>query len=252
MDPAVLALLTVAALLTSALSAVVGMAGGTVLIGIMLLFWEPLVAVPLHGVVQLVSNGSRAWIQRRHVDPGIAWRYAVLLVPAGFVGLALLRALPPDAARALIGLFVLVATWAPQWLWIGTHPERMGRTRRFVLLGGVVGVLNTTVGATGPLIAPFFLNLGLDRHQLIGTKATCQTLGHLAKLAIFGATGFAFAAYAPELALLCTASAAGSWLGSRILGHVSERLFVRLYLAVLTAVALHLVLWNGASSLGWR
>lgn len=252
MEPSSLALLSLAAFATSAVSAVVGMAGGTVLIALMLLFFEPLVAVPLHGVIQLASNGSRAWIQRRHVDRGIALRYSALLLPAGFLGWALLRSLPADGAKALIGIFVLVATWAPHWLLIGTHPEQLDRTRRFVLLGGVVGVLNTTVGATGPLIAPFFLNLGLDRHQLIGTKAACQTLGHLAKLVIFGALGFAFAEWALPLLLLCAASAAGSWIGSRILGHVSERAFVWLYKAVLTGVALQLAIGSGGAALGLR
>jgi uncharacterized membrane protein YfcA len=251
-EPTTLAVLGVVAFATSILSAIVGMAGGIVLLGVMLLFYDPLLAIPLHGVVQLVSNGSRTWIQRRHVDWTIVGRYSVLLLPMGFVGLAVLRSLAPDVARALIGVFVLVATWAPAWLLIGTHPERLAQDRRFVLLGGVVGVLNTTIGATGPLIAPFFLNLGLDRHELVGTKAACQSLGHLAKLLIFGAAGFAFAEWSAPLALLCVAVVAGTWVGSRVLGRVSETTFVRLYKVVLTAVALRLVLLDGASTFGLR
>ena len=50
-----------AAFATSILSAVVGMAGGITLLAVMLLFLEPLAAIPLHGVIQLVSNSSRAW-----------------------------------------------------------------------------------------------------------------------------------------------------------------------------------------------
>lgn len=245
-------MLAVAALATAALSALVGLAGGTVLLAVMLLFYDPLVVIPLHGLVQLVSNASRTWIQRRHVEAAIVWRYALLLLPAGYVGYAVLRSLPPDAARALIGVFVLVATWAPRWLLIGTHPERLHRLGRFVALGGVVGMVNTTVGATGPLVAPFFLGIGLERRQVIGTQAACQSLGHLAKLVIFGSMGFAFADFAAPLAWLCAAVVAGTWLGSQALGRVSERLFVRLYKLVLTAVALRLVLWDGAAALGWR
>jgi uncharacterized membrane protein YfcA len=242
----------VAAFATSILSAIVGMAGGIVLLSVMLLFLEPLIAIPLHGVVQLVSNSSRAWIQRRHVDWGIAGRYAVLLLPMGFVGLLVLKSLAPAVARALIGVFVLIATWAPGLLFLGTHPERADRNRRFIALGGVVGVLNLTVGATGPLIAPFFLNLGLPRQGIIGTKAACQTLGHVTKIAIFGVTGFAFAAFALPLALLCIAVVVGTWMGSRILGRVSETRFTRLYKAVLSVVALRLVLWDGLAALGVR
>ena len=247
-----LAVLGVAALLTSILSAVVGMAGGITLLAVMLLFLEPLVAIPLHGVIQLVSNGSRSWIQRSHVDRGIVWRYALPLLPMGFVGLALAEALPPAATRALIGAFVLLATWAPGVLLLGSHPERAERSRRFLLLGSVVGVINMTVGATGPLIAPFFLNLGLSRQALVGTKAACQTLGHLAKVLVFGIAGFAFLPFLPLLALLAGLVVLGTWLGSRLLDRVSEQTFVRLYRGVLTLIALRLLLWEGLKLAGWR
>jgi uncharacterized membrane protein YfcA len=251
-DAAELAVLGVAAFATSALSAVVGMAGGITLLAVMLLFMEPLVAIPLHGVVQLLSNGSRCLIQRRHVRGAILWRYALLLLPMGFVGLAIARLLAPDLARALIGTFVLVATWRPQWMWLGSRPERSDPGRRFVLLGGVVGVLNMTIGATGPLIAPFFLNLGLSRQALVGTKAACQTAGHLAKLLVFGFAGFAFLPYAAPLTLLGVAVVAGTWAGSRLLDRVSETVFVRLYQTVLTLIALRLLLWEGLGVLGLR
>jgi uncharacterized membrane protein YfcA len=236
-----LAILAAAAFATSILSAVVGMAGGITLLAVMLLFLEPLVAIPLHGVIQLVSNTSRTAIQRRHVDVGILLRYSALLIPMGWVGIHLANALPAAAMRIMIGIFVLVATWFPGWLMLGTHPEATNPNRRFLVLGGVVGVLNMTIGATGPLIAPFFLNLGLDRRALIGTKAACQSLGHLVKIALFGAVGFAFA---PHLELLVSAGAcvvAGTWLGSRILERVSERFFRLLYMGVLTAIALRLL-----------
>lgn len=236
-----LAILAAAAFATSILSAVVGMAGGITLLAVMLLFLEPLAAIPLHGVIQLVSNTSRTAIQRKHVDLHILLRYSALLVPMSWVGLHLANALPAAATRVMIGIFVLIATWFPGWLLLGTHPEETNPGRRFLALGGVVGVLNMTIGATGPLIAPFFLNLGLDRRALVGTKAACQTLGHLVKIALFGMAGFAFA---PYLVLLVAAGACvvvGTWIGSQILERVSERFFRRLYMGVLTVIALRLL-----------
>ncbi len=219
------------------------MAGGITLLTIMLFYLEPLVAIPLHGVVQIVSNGSRAIVQRKHIDHEIALRYGLLLLPMGFAGLWLARQLPPDATRVLIGVFVLFATWAPGLLLLGSHPDRIDKNRRFFLLGGVVGFLNVTLGATGPLIAPFFLNLGLTRQALVGTKAACQLLGHLAKLVVFGIAGFAYLEWAFPLALLCLAVVAGTWFGSRMLDRVPEETFKQLYKSVLTLIALRLVLW---------
>lgn len=241
MDATQLVVLGVAALATSALSAVVGMAGGITLLAVMLLFLDPLVAIPLHGVVQLVANGSRSAMHVRHLRWPIVTRFGLLLLPAGFAGLALAQRLPQEGGRTLIGLFVLAATWAPQAVLLGTHPERADPRRRFLTLGGAVGFLSPTVGATGPLIAPFFLNLGLSRFELIGTKAACQSLGHLAKIVVFGAVGFAFADFVPLLVGLSLLVVAGTWLGTRVLARVNERVFTALYRGVLTLVALRLV-----------
>ena len=240
-----LGVLAVVALLTATLSGVLGMAGGITLLAVMLLYLDPLVAIPIHGAVQLISNASRSVIQRRHVAWPIARRYALLLLPMGFLGYAFARGLPPDGVKTAIGAFVLLATWAPGALLLGTHPERVRPERRFVLLGAVVGFLNVTVGATGPLIAPFFLSIGLSRHGVVGTKAMCQTLGHLAKLVVFGSVGFAFGDHLEAIALLGVGAIAGTWIGSQLLHRLDERGFVLLYRVVLSVVAVRLVVWDG-------
>lgn len=249
---------------TAVLSAVVGMAGGITLLAAMLLWLPPLVVIPLHGVIQLASNGSRTWFQRRHARFDILWRYALLLLPGGLAGLTVARSLPEEGLRAAIAGFVLLATWAPvaraRWRasgradggsaasgedsTTGGGSGAAGGTaqlwRRFLPLGAAAGFLNVTIGAVGPLIAPFFLNLGLRRQALVGTKAACQTLGHLVKLAIFGGAGFAFHEHLPLLVGACLCVLAGTWLGSRLLERASEALFIALYRGVLTLIALRL------------
>ena len=174
------------------------------------------------------------------------------LLPMGLAGRAVAQALPSSGVRAGIGLFVLLATWDPAWLMLGTHPGRADPSRRFAALGGLVGLLGPTLGATGPLIAPFFLNIGLERRSLVGTKAACQTLGHLVKIAVFGVAGFAFAEWLAPLALLCAMVLVGTWLGSRLLDKVSEVWFIRLYKTVLTLIAIRLVVWEAAAVLDLR
>jgi uncharacterized membrane protein YfcA len=244
LDAWVLGLLAATAFATSVLSAIVGMAGGITLLAVMLLFFDPLVAVPLHGIVQLVSNSSRTVAQRSHVRWDIVWRYALPLLPLGWLGLLLAESISPDVARLIIGVFVLVATWRPAWILVGTHPENSDPHRRFFGLGAVVGVVNITVGATGPLIAPFFLNLGWTRFALIGTKAACQAAGHLAKIVVFGIAGFAFGNWLGLLAILSLCVVGGTAFGTRLLGGVSERAFIVLYRAVLTLIAVFLVVRN--------
>jgi uncharacterized membrane protein YfcA len=236
-------LLVAAAIATSIVSGVMGLAGGMMLLAALLLVLDPLAAIPLHGVVQLVSNASRAFFQRRHVRWDAVWRFAWPLLPAGAAGLALLRAIPPDGGRLAIGAFVLLATWAPGLLRLAPHEG--GDARRALPLGGaLVGFLSTSIGATGPLLAPFVLALDLGPQATIGTLAACQIFQHGSKLVLFGATGFEFARFALPLAGLCAAAVLGSALGTRLLDHLPERAFRAGVRLVLTALALQLV-WQG-------
>lgn len=241
MTDAALVILTATAFATSVLSAVVGMAGGMALLGVMLLFLDPLTAIPLHAVVQLASNGSRTFYQRRHVDWRIAASFALPLLPAGALGLALATRLPPDATRVAIALLVLVATWRPAWLAFRRGSARLSRRSRFLALGSAIGFLNVNIGATGVLLSPFFLGLGLGRQALIGSQAVCQMAGHLAKIVLFGVAGFAFREHLLLLVCLCLASLAGARTGTALLERVSEARFVWLYRSVLTALALQLL-----------
>ena len=65
---------------------------------------------------------------------------------------------------------------------------------------------------------------------------------HIAKVIVFGLAGFAFGEHVWLLAAMSALVVAGTWLGSRLLEHVSEELFKHLYRGVLTLVAIRLVL----------
>ena len=136
------------------LSAIVGMAGGIILLSTMLIFLEPSIVIPIHGAIQLVSNTSRATVQRRHLAWSLIWRYGLLLFPMGLLAIGLVTQAPENLLKGLIGVFVLFATWRPRWLLLGSNPQSIDSKKRFILLGGVVGFLNIIVGAVGPFIAP--------------------------------------------------------------------------------------------------
>ena len=237
-----------ASLVTAGVSAVLGMAGGIMLLAVMLIFLDPLIAIPIHAVVQLTSNSSRVVIHARSVRRDLLFPYVLLLLPAGALTLPLVQAAPADALRLGIGVFVLIATWRKSWLLLGADPERIPLRPRFAMVGALAGAIGPVVGATGPFIAPFFLGIGLNRFELIGTKAACQATGHLAKLLLFGIAGFAFGEYSTLIFGMAIGVIIGTWLGTRLLVHLDDKRFVQLYKITLTAIALRLV-WTGFTSL---
>ncbi len=247
MEPLTVWLLCGAALLTSGVSAILGMAGGIMLLAIMLLFLEPAEAIPVHAIVQLASNSSRAVVHARAVRRDLVLPFALLLVPAGALTLPLAQHAPAEMLRLAIGCFVIVATWQPRWLLLGLDPTRLPLRPRFALVGAGSGALAPLVGATGPFIAPFFLGIGLNRFELIGTKAACQVLGHLAKLVLFGLAGFAFLAFAPLVLAMSASVVVGTAAGTRALRRLDDARFTQLYKLTLTAVACRLV-WSGLAA----
>ena len=236
-----------ASLLTAGVSAVLGMAGGVMLLAVLLLLLDPAVAIPVHAIVQLTSNSSRVVIHAKQVRRDLLWPYMLLLLPAGMLTLPLAEHLPPDALRLAIGVFVIVATWKKSWLLLGFDPERIPARPRFAIVGAGAGALGPLIGATGPFIAPFFLGIGLNRFELIGTKAACQASGHLAKMILFGFAGFGFFQFGPLILSMAVATIAGTWLGTRLLHRMDDDRFTQLYKLTLTLVALRLV-WAGLSA----
>ena len=215
------------------------MAGGILLLSGMLLVLSPVVAIPLHGVVQLASNSTRLLVFREHIHWPIVAAFAPLAAVGSALGVQVVMAVPEAWLKLGIGLFILGATHLPK------KPKGSGREVSlavFAPLGLVAGFLGMLVGATGPFIAPLFLRAKVLKEGLIATKATCQAFVHLFKLFAFGAIGFAYDAHFGLLAVLTVMVVFGTFVGKRLLKLVSERLFVVALKVVLTAVALKLVL----------
>lgn len=223
--------------LTSLVSAVLGMAGGVSLIGIMTTLLPIEVVVPIHAVAQLFSNSARSLLFLREVR----WRYFLVYVGPLAVGTLLAASLwsgsKLDWLKPLIGAFILsflaYRRWSPKLenppLWV------------YVPLGAIIGFTGVFVGATGPLLAPFFFRTDFAKEEIIATKAMCQTAAHVLKIPAFIGLGFDFTAYWDVLACVIGAGFVGTVLGKRLLERMPERVFVTIFEAVLFLVGAYLL-----------
>lgn len=173
--------LAIATVGTSFVSGIFGMAGGMVLMGLLLVIMPLTVAMALHGITQMASNGWRAWLWREHVRWPVVLRFAAgsMVAVAGFAAMTL----RPTKAEALLilGLTPFAALLVPQ-------RARLTVTRRAdgVLCGVVCMGLQLVAGVSGPILDVFFVHSGLDRRGIVATKAAVQTLGHALKIVYFG------------------------------------------------------------------
>ena len=235
-----LLVIVVAAVATAALSAVAGAGGGVVLLVVILQFVDPIVAIPVHGVVQLVSNGTRTLTLREDAEPAVLGWYLPLLVPATVIGYVIADGIPRDAGRAIIAIFALVAVWRPTataWL-----APRAGGERRFLLVGAVAGLVNPTIGASGPLLAPVFRTATKDHVSFVATFSLVQFINHSVKVAVFAAAGFVWSENVPMIVLAAAGVVVGTRVGARYLRRLDPVMLGRLFQIAATAGAIRLLI----------
>jgi hypothetical protein len=195
------------------------MAGGLVLLGVLLVFLDVAPAMVLFGAVQIVSNGWRSALWLRHVNWSIVWRYLVGSTLM-FLMLRSVAVLPSKATLYIgLGLIPFVADLLPKRL----TPD-ITRPGAPYICGAFILTLQLMAGAAGHILDIFFQKSRLDRRTIVGTKAVTQVTGHLYRIAYFGSfefafdTGIAWWAYGAALVL----SVAGTSLAAPVLLRMSD------------------------------
>lgn len=232
--------LVVAAFLVAAANASVGTTGGLLLALLATAVPAP-VAVPLHAVVETVSNGF-GWLRLKH-DVSIQMLIAFGAGSLLSIGLAapFTQVVPPHVMAILLGCFLFWACWWPA-------PDAGKRFPfRLAVAGALTGALTPFVGATGPLAQPFFAGEPAKRRTILASHTAGMAIQHGLKVVAFVVLGVAFVPYLPLLAAIILAGMAGTWLGLRRPLKIPLALFGLVVKLLVSVLALRLV----AIGAGW-
>jgi uncharacterized protein len=175
------AILAVSSLVTSFISGVLGMAGGLILMGILMALMSVPAAMMMHGITQFASNAWRAFLWRQHVEWKVfrGYLYGSLVLLAFFAVTQLVLSKP--VALITMGLTPFLALALPESLHLNV--ERKGHASA---CGAVCTILSLTAGVSGPILDIFFVRSKMTRHKVVATKAMTQSLSHVLKITYFG------------------------------------------------------------------
>ncbi|MCR9258654.1 MAG: sulfite exporter TauE/SafE family protein [Pseudomonadaceae bacterium] len=219
--------------LTSVLSGVLGMAGGMILMAILVTLLSVANAMILHGAVQATANGSRAWFLRSHIKWGLLPNY--ILGALGAVAVFSLIALVPNPGLVLflVGIFPWLARYSRS-----LNGLDVTRPLTTIVCGFVVTAAQLLAGASGPLLDVFYLNSPLNRQEIVANKALTQTIGHLLKILYYGLI-VAVATTLPWWLFVCamTAAVAGTRVGTLVLHRWDDAAFARVSSVVILTIA---------------
>lgn len=227
--------LTIAALLTSLLTALIGLGGGVVLMLLMPGLMPLAAIIPVHAVVQFVSNLSRVGFAPGEVD----WQLVPPLLLGSVVGAALgsqtVGLVSLDWLPAVAGVLILLVTWLPAGKLVPTGP------RALVVLGFYQTGLGMLAGATGPLGAAVLAKIRTQREWLVVNTGVYMLLNHGVRAVAFALLGFAFAPWLDIILWMSLGMIAGAWLGTRLRQRLPQHNFDLIFRWLVTVLALRMV-----------
>jgi uncharacterized membrane protein YfcA len=221
--------------LGSLIAGALGLGGGVLVLATMANLLSPTALVPIHGVVQLGSNLSRAVLSWRQTLLSIVTPFLVGSIIGAFLGAQFVVALPKYVLQAVIAVFILVSTWAPKF-----QSSSTGKIK-FFFVGALTTIVTMFVGGTGVLVGAFVAPACKERHQFVSTHSVVMTIQHGLKIVTFVLLGFAFGPYIPLLIGLVLFSFLGSYAGKLALNRLPERIFRIALKATLTVLSLQLL-----------
>ncbi|NMH60873.1 sulfite exporter TauE/SafE family protein [Alteromonas sp. MYP5] len=231
----VLFILILASAITSFVTAAFGIGGGVLLLAIMAHYVPIEVLIPVHGLVQLGSNGYRACKTHLHLDKTTFNSFGFGAVLGAVAVSFILIQLPLQWIQLSVGLFILYLLWG-----FKPRPHQVSATGMFAV-GVVTTMLSTFVGATGPLLAAFLHQNKMGKMAHTATFASCMSLQNTLKLVVFLVAGIYFVDWLPLAVLMIISGFIGTSVGLNALEKFSTELFTVLYSTIVTLLALHLL-----------
>jgi uncharacterized protein len=218
MTPFAFVLIACTIISTSFISGLFGMAGGMILVGVLLAYFDVATGMVIFSIIQFAANGWRAVLWWRFV----LWRIFFVYVAGAVLSFAIMRyvAIVPGKAAVYLGLGVM--PFAIELLPKDMRPNIEWRGVPFVT-GVLTTVIQLLTGVGGLFLDIFFQKSMLDRKTTIATKAVTQTFSHVVRAVYFGSLvsigdAVPLWTYAPAILL----SIAGTSLAAQVLERMTD------------------------------
>ena len=225
--------IAVTVVVSSFVSGVFGMAGGMILLGVLLNYLDVAAGMIFFSIVQLFANGWRALHWRDYVRwPIFAWYLA-----GAAIAFTVMFAISFVPDKAIVYLMLGLMPFAVEILPKGLRPNIEWRGVPF-LTGIVTTVIQILAGVGGLFLDVFFQKSMLDRKTTNATKAVVQCLSHVVRAGYYGAVA-GFANVPPLSATLAAIvlAIAGSALAPFVIERMTDHGFRRWSRVVIFAIS---------------
>ncbi len=246
MDVWLICLFFLAGLVTFTLTTLTGGGGGLILVPIVNYLAGSGIAAPILNTGNLIGRPIRLIIYWKDIN----WKASVYYVPAAlfgsFLGAYLFSSLEIDWLQIIIGLFLMSTVW--QFSWGKKKKSFPMEYYHLFPLGFLISILGTIIGGLGPVLNPFYLNLGISKESLIATKTANSFFMGLAQIGSYAYFGLMSMDIVYPAIALGLGISAGSYIGKVLLKKISDQSF-RKWVILFMVISGVLMLVQGITTL---
>ncbi len=233
LDPSALALVAVAVFVGATLNSLMGFGFALTTVPLMAIAVGPKDAVVLSALFGLLSNGGVALRHRAEAVVPVLRRIVLGALVGMPIGLAVILVVPESALEAAIGVVVLAAVVLLARGWVIERPPPWVD----VVAGLGTGLLNTSVGVSGPPVVMDLQGRSLPKGPFRATSAAVFGINGIVALALFAVSGQLHVDLAAAAAVALPAWPLGWWVGDSLHRRFPDDRFRGLVLLMLAATA---------------
>ena len=196
---------------------------------------------PVLNLGTFIGRPARLILFWKHINWQVFWYYVPAAMLGAWVGGWFFSRVDGSWLQILVGLFLISTVFQ----------YRFGKKQRsfpvslwfFIPLGFVVSILGTVIGALGPILNPFYLNLGLDKEELIATKTVNSFFLGLSQIGSYAFFGLLYRELWIYGIALGFGAVVGNIIGKKFLSRMKSTTFRQL-LILLMVISGILLIYN--------
>lgn len=237
-DIGIACLLFVLGIAAFILSTISGGGGSLVLVPVLNWLLGVSTTAPVLNLGTLIGRPSRLIIFWKHIHCKVCLNYAPAAIVGAWLGGWLFSNFNVAWLQVLVGIFLISTIW--QYKFGKKEKSFEMQLWYFIPLGFLVSILGTIIGALGPVLNPFYLNLGLNKEDIATKTANSFLMGlsQIGSYTFFGLLHDQLWIYGIALGLGATL---GNIIGKKFLSNMKSSTFRKLVIVLMVVSGILLI-----------
>lgn len=218
-------MLFIASLAGGLTASVSGFGIGSLITPVLSLSLETKLAILVVSVPHFVATALRFWMLRKHLDRQAFIQFGLMSAAGGMIGALLQERFASPSVTLIFGAILIFSGFMGL---TGLAQKLEFRGPAAWIAGVVSGVLGGMVGNQGGIRSAAMLGMNVPKEAFVATATAAGVLVDLARMPVyFWHDGNRILAQSNELVLTTVGVLAGTFIGMKILRHISDVVFKR-------------------------